>query len=400
MMELSEKWMNGTITPEERKRLFEWYESFDDSELILDPGQSRAFQQLRKGMPEDIRRAMEPRAIVRGMSWRRMAAAAAVLILVFGGGYVALRGPRRGEALARAVPQAPAGDLLPGSDKAVLELGDGSTVVLDSSGAGDIGRQGGVDVVQRGARGLKYGAGAGGVGRGGEPAGGRPGTETGAGETTVVVYNRLTTPRGGQYRLELQDGTRVWLNAGSSIRYPTAFTGSERRVEIRGETYFEVGKSSHQPFRVTVKGAAGGDQEIEVLGTEFNVNGYADEPNSRITLVDGGVRVVRGNESMVLKPMQQAVGSAAALKKEEVADLGQALAWKSGAFGFEDAEVPEILRQIGRWYDVEVVYKGKAPADRFTGRFPRSTSLSGVLKILNISGVRLEAANKTIVVKG
>ncbi|HVU94041.1 MAG TPA: FecR domain-containing protein [Puia sp.] len=384
MEELSEKWMNGTITPEERDRLFEWFETFDDSELVLDPGQARVFQQLKKGMPEDIRRAMGSQAVVRKMSWRRVAVAAAVLVLATGGGYFAFQGSKASVPVVTVVRRAPAGDVLPGSDKAVLELGDGSQVVLDSTGSGGIRRQGGAEVVKTGVEGLKYTA--------VEGAGG-------AGGTGAVVYNRLTTPKGGQYRLELQDGTKVWLNAGSSIRYPTAFMGTERRVEIRGEAYFQVAQNAQQPFRVSVEGAAGGSQEIEVLGTEFNVNGYADEPDARTTLVDGGVRVVRGDENVVLKPLQQAVGSAMGLKKRELADLEQVVAWKSGAFGFEEADVPEILRQIARWYDVEVVYAGKMSSDRFTGRIPRNTSLAGVLKILNISGVRLEAENKKIVVR-
>jgi len=305
--------------------------------------------------------------------------ASAVLVLVAGGGYFALKGSRAGAPVAAVAHPAPLEDVLPGSDKAVLELGDGSTVVLDSVKTAMVARQGSAAVVKNAVGGLRYAA---------------------AGGLVKEVYNRLTTPRGGQYRLELQDGTKVWLNAGSSIRYPTAFTGAERRVEIRGEAYFQVAPNAQQPFRVSVEGAVGGVQEIEVLGTEFNVNGYADEPDARTTLVNGGVRVVRGNENVVLKPSQQAVGSAAGLRMQETADLEQVVAWKSGAFGFEDADVPEILRQIARWYDVEVVYDGKMPGDRFTGRFSRNTSLAGVLKILNISGVRLEAENKTIVVKG
>lgn len=377
MMELSEKWMNGTITAEERERLIGWLESYNDTELVLDPGQARVFQQLRKGMPEDIRRAIGVGAVVRRMSWRRAAVAAAVLVLVAGGGYFALREPKAGGAVANVVRRMPAEDVLPGSDRAVLELADGSQVVLDSTGKKSIGRQGGVEVEKKGADGLKY---------------------TGSEMAASVVYNRLTTPKGGQYRLELQDGTVVWLNAGSSIRYPTAFTGNERRVEIRGEAYLQVAQNAQQPFRVSVEGAAGGNQEIEVLGTEFNVNGYADEPDARTTLVSGGVRVRSGSGDVVLKPLQQAVVSAKGIQEQEVADLAQVIAWRSGFFSFEDSDVPAILRQIARWYDVDVIYKGKMPAERFTGRFSRNTSLAGVLKILNISGVRLEAENKTIVV--
>jgi ferric-dicitrate binding protein FerR (iron transport regulator) len=312
------------------------------------------------------------------MSWRRVAVAAAVLVLAAGGGYFALQGSKTGVPVAAVVRRAPAGDVLPGSDKAVLELGDGSKVVLDSTGMRNIGRQGGVEVEKKGDDGLKY---------------------TAIGEAASVVYNRLTTPKGGQYRLELQDGTVVWLNAGSSIRYPTAFTGAERRVEMRGEAYFQVARDVQHPFRVSVEGSMGGSEEIEVLGTEFNVNAYADEPDVRTTLVSGGVRVRSGGGDVVLNPLQQAVVSARGLREQEVADLAQVIAWRSGFFSFEESDVPAILRQIARWYDVEVVYEGKVTAERFNGRFSRNTSLAGVLKILNISGVKLEAENKKIVVR-
>ena len=143
----------------------------------------------------------------------------------------------------------------------------------------------------------------------------------------------------------------------------------------------------------------GGSEEIEVLGTEFNVNAYADEPDVRTTLVSGGVRVRSGGGDVVLNPLQQAVVSARGLREQEVADLAQVIAWRSGFFSFEESDVPAILRQIARWYDVEVVYEGKVTAERFNGRFSRNTSLAGVLKILNISGVKLEAENKKIVVR-
>lgn len=405
MMELSEKLLNGTITPEERKRLFEWYDGFGDEELVLDPGQARAFQQLKGGMLTELRREMGHEAVVRRMSWRRVAVAAAVLALIAGGGYFVMKDPRAGVSVAatgsKGVPAAK--DIVPGSDKAVLELEDGSKVVLDSLNAGTIGRQGRAEVVKNGEGGLRYAVGGGPKGAGGDATGrdavGGTGSN-GAGSLVAMVYNRLTTPKGGQYRLELQDGTTVWLNAGSSIRYPTAFTGAERRVEIRGEAYFQVARDAQHPFRVAVEGPAGGNTEIEVLGTEFNVNAYADEPDERTTLVSGGVRVRTGKEAVVLSPMQQAVASVRGLRSQDVADLPQVVAWRSGFFAFEDGDVPEILRQISRWYDVSIVYDGKVPADRFTGRFPRSTSLAGVLKILNISGVRLESENRTIRVRG
>jgi ferric-dicitrate binding protein FerR (iron transport regulator) len=219
-----------------------------------------------------------------------------------------------------------------------------------------------------------------------------------------MVYNILSTPRGGQYRLKLQDGTNVWLNAGSSIRYPTAFLGKERKVEITGEAYFEIARNTSMPFRVSVADPAAGEKstEIEVLGTDFDVNAYKDEADLKTTLIDGAIKITSGADPVILKPSQQAIVSTGkTIKTVQLENTDETIAWKNGAFAFDDADIPTIMRQISRWYDVDVEYdgKGKGPEDHFTGTFSRNTSLAGVLQILHTSGVRLVAENKKIVIK-
>jgi ferric-dicitrate binding protein FerR (iron transport regulator) len=375
--ELGEKWINGTITPEEKALLFEWYDQFDDTELSLDAGQTALFRRLKEEMLRDIRQRIKPPARIRPLT-RRVAVAAAVLLLLASGAWFFTSHNKPVNPVTAAVTPKPAQlptDIGPGSNKAVLTLGDGSTVVLDSSTNGSLGRQGNARVIKNGDGQLRYAA-------------------AGDGLAKSIVYNVLSTPKGGQYRLSLQDGTNVWLNAGSSIRYPTAFTGKERRVEITGEAYFEIAKNADMPFHVSVTGENPAD--IEVLGTEFDVNDYKDEPDMKTTLLGGSIRL----SSVTLKPSQQAVISAGkAIKTVTLDNAEQTIAWKNGAFEFDDADIPAIMRQISRWYDVEVEYEGSRPADHFTGRFSRNTSLAGVLQILNISGVRFAAENKKIIIK-
>lgn len=380
MLALAEKLIDGTITPEERTRLFDWYDRFDDTTLTLEADQAVAFSRLKNEMLQDIRGKIKPAGKLRYIV--RASAAAAVLLLLATGGWLALH--------TRATPQlvtsTPAkntsrtNDIAPGSNKAMLTLADGSTVILDSARMGNLAKQGNAEVIKRGDGQLQY-------------------TSTDAPPATMV-YNVLSTPRGGQYRLKLQDGTDVWLNASSSIRYPTAFLGKERRVEITGEAYFEVAKNAEMPFRVSVKDPADGKStEIEVLGTGFDVNAYKDEKDLRTTLVEGSVKVTSGVEAVTLKPSEQAISSGSQLRKMALENTEQTIAWKNGYFEFDNADIPTIMRQISRWYDVDVEYQSKGSEDRFSGRFSRNVSLAVVLQILHTSGVQLLADDKKIVIR-
>jgi transmembrane sensor len=382
MLALAEKWIAGTITPEERTRLFEWYDRFDDTELSIDGSDAAAFGRLKQEMLQDIRHRIKPPAKIRRLT--RVSVAAAALLLLIPGAWLALhsRTTTRLAATTPAKNTSATNDIAPGRSKATLTLADGSTITLDSAHTGNLTSQGNARVIKRGDGQLQYASAAANT-----PA-------------APMVYNVLSTPRGGEYRLKLQDGTNVWLNASSSIRYPTTFIGKERRVEITGEAYFEVAKNADMPFRVSVNNpAAGKNTEIEVLGTGFDVNAYQDEVGQRTTLIEGSVRVSNGPGAVTLKPSEQAVSSGNQLKTMQLENPEQTIAWKNGYFEFENADIPTIMRQISRWYDVDVEYQGKGSDDRFSGRFSRNVSLAVVLQILHTSGVQLLADDKKIVIR-
>lgn len=258
-------------------------------------------------------------------------------------------------------------DVAPGSNKAVLILGDGSRVALDSTG-NKILHQGSIAIHQQGGQ-LQY-----------DQQGG----------ATSVNYNTLTTPRGGQFQIILPDGTKVWLNAASSLRYPTMFTGGERKVEITGEAYFEVAKNTAMPFRVKVSK----DATVEVLGTHFNINAYPDEAAIRATLLEGKIKVM----DVVLSPGEQAQITAD-IKVLRSVDTSAVMAWRYGLFNFEGQNLKEVMRQLSRWYDIEVVYEQGVPDIIFGGKMLRNINLSQLLKMLEDAEVHftLEEGRKLII---
>lgn len=213
-----------------------------------------------------------------------------------------------------------------------------------------------------------------------------------------TLYNTLATPRAGQYQVTLSDGSRVWLNAASSIKYPVAFTGNERRVEITGEVYFEVAKDALRPFRVVVLSAA--PALVEVLGTHFNINAYADEPSGTTTLLEGRVKFTT-SASVILSPGEQAknnyaLNKIAVLKNVDTTGI---VAWKNGRTLFKDADIKSIMRMIARWYDVEIDYEGTPQARSITGGISRNAPLSELLKVLALNNIHFSMEGKTIVVK-
>ncbi len=265
-------------------------------------------------------------------------------------------------------------DVAPGSDKAILTLANGRQVVLDTAGNGSITQQGNVTVIKINGQ-LAY-------------------NKLDA-STSEVLYNTISTPRGGQYQVVLADGTKAWLNSESSLRFPTAFTGKERKVELTGEGYFEVAHNEQQPFIVQ-----SGEAEVQVMGTHFNVNGYADDPSMKVTLLEGRVKV-RKNQAMVfLNPGQQAISQPGQdnIKVDYDVDTEEAVAWKNGMFIFNNTPLVNIMKQLERWYNVQVVYQGKIPEDTFNGNISRNNNLSEVLKVLEYSDIRFKIEGKTITV--
>lgn len=266
----------------------------------------------------------------------------------------------------------------PGGDKATLVLDDGRTVLLDTVSNDLIPAQPGVDISKIGKGQLKYNA-----------------TDI----ASRLVYNTIKTPNGGQYQVILPDNTHVWLNAASSIKFPTAFIGNSREVIITGEAYFEVAKNKSKPFRVKTA-----DQTVEVLGTHFNVNSYADEPSTVTTLAEGSIRVnlsSSGNNfshAMTIAPGQQTTTT-----KNNItigtADLESALAWKNNQIYFKQASIQTIMRQVARWYNIDVEYIGKIPDRKFTGGIYRTDNLNDLLKILMLNDLHFELINNTLIVK-
>lgn len=267
-------------------------------------------------------------------------------------------------------------DIAPGTNIAILKLADGSSVTLDSAGNQTI-RQGATTIKQSGGQ-LVYDAQDG---------------------NTAVSYNNLVTPRGGNFKVQLPDGSMVWLNAASSLRYPTAFKGKERRVELTGEAYFEVVKDAEMPFRVSVKDRV----EIEVLGTSFNINAYTEENNLSATLLEGGVRVLplhTNEKAVILDPGQQAqIRPSEKTKVVSNVDVEKVMAWKNGLFNFENASLQEVMHQLARWYNIEVIYEKGIPEMNFGGEVSKNASLARLLNGLEKAGVhfRIEAGRRLVV---
>ena len=211
-----------------------------------------------------------------------------------------------------------------------------------------------------------------------------------------VVYNTLTTPRGGQYTIILPDGSQVWLNAASSIRYPTFFSDSERRVELTGEAYFEIAHNAKKPFKVTSNGL-----EVKVLGTHFNINSYKEEKSINTTLIEGSIIVSKGDANVILKSGDQAqIGNSDKITVIDNVNVDNILAWKNGYFSFDKSDLKLIGRQISRWYDVDISFEGESPKRVFSGKINRNSNISDVLKILNECKVNFRFEGRKLIVMG
>lgn len=302
---------------------------------------------------------------VRKWFW---AAAAALLLLSLG---IYRWTAIQKKELAAGNKSAPA-MITPGKNGAILTLADGKQVVLDSLGNGVIADQNGSKAALKNGQ-LTY-----------HPTGNASGG---------IVYNIMSTPKGRQFNMVLPDGTGVWLNAASSIRYPTVFTGRERNVTITGEAYFEVAANAGMPFRVNVNNLA----EIEVLGTHFNINAYDNEKTLNTTLLEGSVKIRAKGRNVLLKPGQQAQ-VAADIKVIDDADINKTIAWKNGLFNFNDATLEEVMKQLERWYDIDVVYEKGIPDIHFGGGMSKNIPLSDLLMILEKSKVHFHIEGRKLTV--
>jgi len=311
--------------------------------------------------------------------WSRfVTAAVAVILLVIAG--KALWFHKKEPAVATNNDREVQKDILPGRNKATLTLSNGRKIILESTNVGFLTQEGSTRISKADSDRLTYTL----------PGGPITGT-------AGIAYNELTTPIGGQFQVTLPDGSRVWLNAASSIKFPTAFAGKERKVEIRGEAYFEVTKDKNRPFHVETN-----DMEILVLGTQFDISAYPDERVTKTTLLNGSVRVdgKEGKGSFLLRPGQQVQDNPQQpLRIIDNTNAEQILAWKRGMFSFDHADFKTVIRHLSRWYPIEVVYEKDVPAGTFTGEIPRSLTLVQVLKLLGSARVhfRIEEGNRIVI---
>jgi len=308
------------------------------------------------------------------LSWTRLLAAALVLLMLAVGTYFIKN--QHSPVLYSQYH----GELIPGGNKATLTLADGTKVSLTDATNGKLAEQAGVSIRKTADGQLLYEL--------------KEVSSLVQQDKSPILYNTISTPAGGQYQLILPDRTHVWLNAASSLRYPSSFAAlKERRVELKGEAYFEVTKLNagavHIPFIVASR-----KQEVEVLGTHFNINSYEDEKFAATTLLEGSIRVSRPAVfERVIAPGEQALAGQD-LQVIHV-DPSTAVAWKNGLFKFENADIHTIMKQFSRWYNVDVVYEGKIPNNKFTGEVYRNMDASKALKILSYAKInfRIEAAD-------
>jgi len=303
--------------------------------------------------------------------WKWIAAAACMLVAIAGGFLIFHRHSRVSSEISQPVSQAPV--IHPGKDRAHLQLANGSIIELDSVQDGSIASQGSSNIVKNGST-ISY--------------------SSSKAPALSDAFNILQTPRAGQYSMVLPDGTKVWLNNSSGLKYPVAFSGSQRRVELlNGEAYFEVPPSIRKPFTVVLPGG----NNVEVLGTSFNVSCYNDEPSQKTTLVEGKVRVTAGSDKLVLSPGQQAEESDGRLAVHRP-DVYSVTAWKRGFFNFSDADVRMVMRQIARWYDIDVKFEGQPSVEKLEGSISRNQNLAETLASLEALHIHTTVKDRTVIV--
>ncbi|MGN6421116.1 MAG: FecR family protein [Pseudobacter sp.] len=379
-------WLDGSLDQEGRKllsKLLMQSEFQEELDKIMQEQQLKgyAMQEGFEDAYQRMRSTLQTRVGNRTSYFRRYwwSAAAALVLLIAGTWYFAGETKKEGTAHAE---QSTIAVIQPGQEGATLTLADGTKVLLDTLGNGIFANQNGAALYLQNGQ-LEY-------------------KNTGE-ENEKETFNTLATPKGRQFRIMLPDGTVAWLNAASSIRYPTRFAKNIRRVDITGEVYFEAAPATEQGRRVPFLVNADNRFEVEVLGTHFNVNAYEDEPLLNTTLLEGKVAVTgtRTKQKVLLEPGQQASLQKKPAAKElsvRKAATGKVMAWKNGVFDFEDARLDEVMRQLKRWYDIDVKYEAGVPDIEFVGKMTRDIPLNGLLIALEKSNVHFRLEGRTLVV--
>ncbi len=364
------RYRNGQVSEEEKALVESWYAHYTQNAATpkIDD------QELENNRDEIFRRIMSDLPGQRKINYRRLISIAALAILILCAGvlFIKQRRPHQGQPTLAAEKNN--SNLLPGGNKATLILSNGNSIDLNDTKNGALANEKGI-VIHKNSNGRI--------------------TYDQAGHNTpheANVFNTVVTPKGGQYQLVLSDGTKVWLNAASSLKYPVTFTGTKREIELSGEAYFEVAHDRHKPFRVISNG-----QTVEVLGTHFNVNAYPDEKLTRTTLLEGSVKVLAGETSSQIKPGEQVQLKDGNLAVSQ-ADIEEAIAWKKGFFYFKDDNIQTVMRQLSRWYDVSVKYEGQIPTREFSGQMNKNITAAQLMHILSFEQIHYRIEDRTIII--
>ncbi len=391
--ELLLKLFQGELSLEEEEELALWIESFQDDEEWTQQLQSvwmeyepeermekeKAEVLLKRITRKEKAPFIERKRIYFDRKMLKWAAVAAIigLLLAFTIKYLL---PGREIESKVVVQQQKETPITPGGNRAVLTLSNGKSIALDSSQKGLLANNGNGKVLKISSGVLKL-------------------QKEAESASSSITYNTITTPRGGQYEVILSDGSKIWLNAGSSLRFPTAFNGAKREVDVKGEAFADIAKDENRPFYVHVLSES--DEEkgtIKVLGTQFNINAYPENKHVKAALISGSIKVERGKTEKTLVPGERAFikDGKIAVKKEE--NLERVIAWKEGQFNFEGYDIRHVMQQIARWYDVKVEYRN-IPTDHFVGTISRGKNISEVLDMLEMTGVvHFEVEGRTVIV--
>jgi len=375
---LYEKYLAGTATPDEVSHIMTYKDNFDFQYPDIQDKENYEFIESRilnklnhsTGKNDQKQRSFN--------SWR-WPAAAAIFIILFAGLFFYMNNRVDESPVGKRPDLVKKQDVSPGGNKAVLTLANGKQIVLTDAANGTINQQGSITVKKLQNGKLQYVV------------------QTGATRDASPVsaeMNTITTPRGGQYQIVLADGTKVWLNAASSLKFPSAFNGNDRKVALTGEAYFEVAKNKAKPFRVEFN-----HTQVEVLGTHFNIMAYPDEAETKTTLVEGSVCVSNDNGKQMLTPGHQAIITTSGNMRIVDADMEETLAWKNGFFIFHNSDIRQVMKQAERWYDVDVIYDGNIPDNRLGGRISKYKNISQLLKNIELaSSIHFKVNGNKIIV--
>jgi len=361
---LCDKYLKGTCSTEEEILLIAYQEENELTDMQwLESDAQRIKSELEVRIQKSMSVQKKKHFNINHFSWQMAAAIAAVLLVgIYLSNNLFNSMKNNSPSVFVKKQKKEVKDILPGTENAVLTLSNGESIVLDGFRKGVISTNGAADITKTGS-GLVISA--------------KHALENSNGG----VLNKIDIPRGGKYNIVLPDGTRVWLNSVSSLSFPTAFTGKERRVLLMGEAYFEVAKNKDMPFIVDVAGK----QEVEVLGTHFNITSFAEDGNILTTLLEGSVKINYGKSKILIKPGEMAVNSLQNNLKVIPADLDEVMAWKNDMFIFNNENITSIMKKVSRWYDIDLVFKGNMSGINFDGNYSRSKGLKSLLKNIELT---------------